>query len=51
VGFALIGINPLEAPSLAEASKRGLGNAELSKIKVLGESLRNVKKEMDALPV
>ena len=45
VGFALIGINPLDAPSLVEASKRGLGCAELSKIEVLGESLRNVKIE------
>jgi len=43
VGFALVGVKPLDAPSLAEATKRGLGCADLSKIEVLGESLKNVK--------
>jgi uncharacterized protein (DUF362 family) len=43
VGFALVGVKPLDIPSLAEATKRGLGCADLSKIEVLGESLKNVK--------
>lgn len=43
VGFALVGVNPLDVPSLVEATDRGLGCADLSKIEVLGESLKNVK--------
>ena len=46
VGFALIGMNPLDVPSLVEAARRGLGQADLNKIEILGESLKNVKIEL-----
>lgn len=46
VGAALNRRNPLEAPSLVEAMKRGLGQADLNKIEILGEPLKDVKIEL-----
>lgn len=43
VGFALVGIDPLQVFTLTEATKRGLGQVKMNKIEVLGESLREVK--------
>ena len=46
VGAALAGMNPLDSPTLAEAARRGLGQADMRKIKILGEPLERVKIEL-----
>jgi uncharacterized protein (DUF362 family) len=43
VGLALVGVSPMEVPSLAEAARRRLGCADLTRIEVLGESLEKVQ--------
>lgn len=45
VGYALVGREPLEIYSLLEAMNRGLGQADLEKIKIEGEPIENVKIE------
>ena len=42
VGSILAGINPLSIPSMIVAKDRKLGEVNISKIEVLGESLKNV---------
>lgn len=42
VGSILAGINPLSIPSIIVAKDRKLGEVNISKIEVLGESLKNV---------
>jgi uncharacterized protein (DUF362 family) len=46
VGEALMGRNPMDSPSIAEATRRGLGESDLQKVKVLGESLESVEIEL-----
>jgi len=46
VGIALTGKNPLEIPSLVEATKRGLGQVDMKKIEVRGEAIKDVKIEL-----
>ena len=43
VGFALVGIDPLQVYTLTEASRRGLGQVNMNRIEILGESLKEVK--------
>lgn len=40
---SIIGIDPFDVPTTLEANKRGLGEAQLERIEVLGESLESVK--------
>ncbi len=46
----LVGIGPLRVEVTAEAYRRGLGEADLSKIEILGESLKNAKLHGFRLP-
>lgn len=50
VASSIIGLNPSDVPTTVEANKRKLGEAELKKIEVVGESLRNVKVDGFKLP-
>ena len=46
----IMGINPLEVMTTKEASYRGLGNADLNSISVLGENLEDIKNQQFLLP-
>jgi uncharacterized protein (DUF362 family) len=46
VGFALVGENPLDIASMVEATKRGLGQADLKKIEIVGEPIEKAKIEL-----
>ena len=48
VGLAVAGLNPEETPIIQEAVKRKLGTGDLSKIKILGASLSELKEEFAA---
>jgi len=43
VGFSIIGQDPSKIDSMIEARKRGLGESDLNNIKILGESVNNLK--------
>lgn len=46
VGFALVGKNPLDIASMVEATNRGLGQADLNKIEIVGEPIEKAKIEL-----
>jgi uncharacterized protein (DUF362 family) len=46
VGADLVGMDPATMPVIREAMRRGLGEGDLKRIEVLGESVEAVKKEV-----
>jgi len=44
VGSAVIGLDPMEVETTACAAREGLGEADLSKIQVVGESIESVRR-------
>ena len=46
VGVVLAGLKPENVPIIQEASKRGLGVADISKIEIIGASLGELEKEV-----
>lgn len=49
VGFAALGYNPEKIPVIKEAINRGLGEGNISKIKILGTPIEQLKKKCKAL--
>jgi len=49
VGAALVGLNPLEMPVIQEAMKRGLGEGDVKKIEVLGNSVESLREKFPNL--
>jgi uncharacterized protein (DUF362 family) len=43
VGARLVGLDPLKMPVIVEATKRGLGEGDPSKIEVLGASIKDIE--------
>jgi uncharacterized protein (DUF362 family)/Pyruvate/2-oxoacid:ferredoxin oxidoreductase delta subunit len=50
VASSIVGLNPLDVPTTQEAYIRGLGEARLERIEVVGESLEGVKVKDFRLP-
>ena len=50
-GATIAGLNPEKMPIIQEAIKRGLGEGNLAKIKVLGTSIEKVKENLPSLLV
>jgi uncharacterized protein (DUF362 family) len=46
VGASIVGMSPTKIPVIREAMRRNLGEGDLSRIDVLGESIENVKKKL-----
>jgi len=45
VGATLVGLNPEKMPVIQEAMKRGLGEGDIEKIEILGNSIENLKEK------
>lgn len=50
IAALIMGINPLDVMTTKEAAQRGLGNADLGSIEVLGERLEDIKGKSFLLP-
>jgi uncharacterized protein (DUF362 family) len=49
VGAALVGLNPEKMQLIEEATKRGLGEGDLSKIRIVGSSFENIKEKLSSM--
>jgi uncharacterized protein (DUF362 family) len=49
VGATLVGLKPEKIPAIQEAVNRGIGEANIEKIEVLGASLESLKERFDSL--